>query len=166
MTERWGYIVALPLIDYYNEEIWWRVFPPDEDDEEMNAYQILIERAEKRWTYQGVECLLVKNKHEGEEKIRPMLEAGKFSKENFDFLFTPYYCGYVILPQDEPLPAEILSSIDVHGGVTFDRVSGEVLVYGFDCNHADDYQRAELRDVEWLTCEVEHLANQLLEAIR
>lgn len=26
------YVVALPLRDYYDEEIWWRVFPPDEDE--------------------------------------------------------------------------------------------------------------------------------------
>lgn len=31
MADRWGYVVALPLCDYYNEEMWWRVFPPDED---------------------------------------------------------------------------------------------------------------------------------------
>ena len=34
MTERWSYIVALPLIDYYNEEMSFNFAPPPDFDRE------------------------------------------------------------------------------------------------------------------------------------
>ena len=38
MTERWGYVVALPLYDYYDDDMWGRVFPPEDGEAMLKGF--------------------------------------------------------------------------------------------------------------------------------
>ena len=61
-----------------------------------------------------------------------------------------YRCGYVSLPVGHPwhgksYGADIIDSIDVHGGITFGKTGTEGEWWlGFDCAHGGDAQDPEL----------------------
>lgn len=55
-----------------------------------------------------------------------------------------HYCGYVEVPKESRLYGlhyddDILSSISVHGGITYSDSFGDNWMYGFDCNHFGDF---------------------------
>ena len=65
-----------------------------------------------------------------------------------------HYCGYVRFenrPVIEPTYHGIMTYVPVHGGITFANQDEDgSMIYGFDCGHAGDDERPELRDEEWL----------------
>lgn len=82
-------------------------------------------------------------------------------------------CGYVYIPLEHPvaqakIPEDVLN---VHGGITYwDERNGSFVV-GFDCAHVGDLiPNSELmatgdtyKDIEFVTNELENLAQQLKE---
>lgn len=100
----------------------------------------------EQWTHEGMKCEVRRNRLMG------------------------HLCGYVYLPDEHKLRGvsiNELSSIDVHGGVTF--FDGEKA--GFDCAHAGDLQPYHpygegvgfdtYRSLEWVKAETNHMADQL-----
>lgn len=81
-----------------------------------------------------------------------------------------HYCGYCRFPE-RPLIEEgyfgIATYVPVHGGITYAKqdVDGS-MVYGFDCAHAEDDEKPETRDVEWLKAECERMAEAIKIAVR
>lgn len=80
-----------------------------------------------------------------------------------------WYCGYVRFPK------EILKSdsdgfatwVPVHGGITFFQKDEDgSVVYGFDCNHSNDYGNPQMRNTKWIRAECERLALGLLVAAK
>jgi len=79
--------------------------------------------------------------------------------------FGEYYCGYCIFPKRFLIERKydgIVTYVPVHGGITFaeEREDGS-MVYGFDCAHAGDEKKPELKDIEWLKRECERMAKAL-----
>lgn len=78
-----------------------------------------------------------------------------------------HYCGYVRFPErfvEENDYHGILTYVPVHGGITFARMFGNDMVYGFDCAHADDENDPDLRNIDWLTDECERMAWAIIVA--
>lgn len=67
-----------------------------------------------------------------------------------------HYCGYVRF-ETRPVKIQgysgILTYVPVHGGITYCDEDEAGVVYGFDCGHAGDQERPELKDMEWLGTE-------------
>lgn len=57
-----------------------------------------------------------------------------------------HYCGYLELPEGLADGLDPTYDLDVHGGVTYDELSGDKRIVGFDCNHSCDYT---LFKAEW-----------------
>ena len=75
--------------------------------------------------------------------------------------FMGHYCGYARF-KERPLKEKeydgIVTYVPVHGGITFARQDERGFTYGFDCAHAGDEYRPELKDIEWLKKECEKMA--------
>lgn len=50
--------------------------------------------------------------------------------------FGGYLCGYVEIPIDAVV--DFYDTLNVHGGITYDRIEGEERWIGFDCAHCGD----------------------------
>jgi hypothetical protein len=83
-------------------------------------------------------------------------------------------CGYIYVPLDHPVVAVVRNGGDdglrVHGGITFYDERDGMYVFGFDCAHAGDmspmmkrYHHEVYRTIEYVTNELENLAQQLKE---
>jgi len=81
-----------------------------------------------------------------------------------------WFCGYCRFPMKPVIEngySGILEFVPTHGGITFaERDSDGSMVYGFDCNHAEDGTKPELRDVRWLRQETERMAFGILQAAK
>jgi len=90
----------------------------------------------------------------------------KFALVKKDSLLpSEYYCGYCIFPKRflrEKGYRGIVTYVPVHGGITYaeEREDGS-MVYGFDCAHAGDEDKPELKNIEWLKKECEIMAKAL-----
>ena len=74
-----------------------------------------------------------------------------------------WYCGYVRFkknPLSKPGYNGAATYVPVHGGITFfnDKYDDGSVVFGFDCAHAGDSDKEELKDEEFLTKTVENMA--------
>lgn len=62
-----------------------------------------------------------------------------------------HLCGYALFPQ-RPVQQQsyngILTYVPVHGGITYAQMHPEGMIYGFDCNHADDMDKGEWSSVD------------------
>ncbi len=65
-----------------------------------------------------------------------------------------HYCGYIELPEGLADGLDSMYDLDVHGGVTYDELSGDKRIVGFDCNHSCDYT---LYKAEWDKSYAQHL---------
>jgi len=83
---------------------------------------------------------------------------------------TTWYCGYVTLNKTHPLYdvddiestfCEELTSLDVHGGITYSNRTDKELVIGFDQNHSSDHNSTINDDAVYVTNEIHRLADQL-----
>ena len=78
-----------------------------------------------------------------------------------------HYCGYCAFPQ-KPVKEEsyhgVLTTVDVHGGITLAERMGDGMVYGFDCGHWGDAKDPRCRDLDWLSAECERMAAGILDA--
>lgn len=81
-----------------------------------------------------------------------------------------HHCGYVRFeqrPVQEMAYGGILTYVPVHGGITYAEQDDEgSMVYGFDCGHAMDEERPELRDHEWLGEECFRMGRAILTAAK
>ena len=64
-----------------------------------------------------------------------------------------HLCGYCSIPKNEipgewqgDYDADALQYLKIHGGITYCHVDGEMVVFGFDCAHAGDEGRLDLKD--------------------
>lgn len=87
-------------------------------------------------------------------------------------------CGYVILEDDKEIYENTLNLLEVHGGITYNRI--EIIkdtnrrVIGFDCVHFDDYipcafnpyldSDTKYRDFKFVRKELIKLIDQLKKA--
>ena len=75
-----------------------------------------------------------------------------------------HFCGYARFPE-KPVKEDgyhgILTYVPVHGGITYAEQEDGGIVYGFDCGHAGDTERPELRDMEWLGEECHKMAEAI-----
>lgn len=111
---------------------------------------------EKRWKHAGFHCLAKRN------------------------MWGWFWLGYIVIPEDHPwygLDHNILSDIDVHGGITYCSPGihedfGQWLV-GFDCGHGWDYRPSALghagdplnyRTLQYVVEETNKLAEQAAQA--
>ena len=81
-----------------------------------------------------------------------------------------HLCGYVALKKEQVprewwgnYDADALQYLNVHGGLTYCKVEGDYIVFGFDCAHLDDDKRPELQDPEFVMRLTEQMEQQLLE---
>jgi hypothetical protein len=76
-----------------------------------------------------------------------------------------HFCGYVRFPRrpvSEPGYDGLLVYVPVHGGLTYASEADDgTMVYGFDCNHADDDHDPKTRDMEWLRAECHRMATAI-----
>lgn len=106
--------------------------------------------------YRGYELIVRKVSYEPEEIKKLTLPH--------DYYY--WYCGYVVLPEDQlfhGMDYELLEPfIMVHGGLTFSGELKEVDGYliGFDCNHGGDDPLVQ--DEEYTLKECESLVDQLI----
>lgn len=77
---------------------------------------------------------------------------------------TYWYCGYVVLSEDERYPkldVEEIYKLDVHGGITYrggmQGIDGYLI--GFDCAHGFDDPL--IQDEEYTLGECKHLVDQI-----
>lgn len=89
----------------------------------------MIQKVVRRENYRGYEILV--------RKLR-------FEKEiNISRISNTWYCGYVVIPEGDKFykaSEDLLDTLDVHGGITFDGVLIGFTEYmiGFDCHHMGD----------------------------
>lgn len=101
----------------------------------------------KKWYQYDMECLITLNNYIG------------------------IHCGYVKIPQNHPyakMDYMDISGIKIHGGITFSKRDVDGTWIGFDTGHYTDFIPALMHvgedwDVERMTAEVNHLAEQLFE---
>jgi hypothetical protein len=97
---------------------------------------------EREWESHGLSCRVVR------------ITRGVLAPE--------WRCGYVHVPHGHPwyiAGDEWDDTLDVHGGITLRRPSGDVMVYGFDCAHFGDSMEEWTLDA--VVAETERLAEQL-----
>jgi hypothetical protein len=86
------------------------------------------------------------------------------------------WCGYVDVPIGHPWHGasyheDALTAVDVHGGLTYARSSGDAWRLGFDCAHAGDFMPAHgglggsYMDMRAVRQEIERLADAVREAV-
>lgn len=56
---------------------------------------------------------------------------------NNDHMFGGHLCGYIKISKD--VKDDLVESLDVHGGITYDSVHEDGRWIGFDCAHSNDY---------------------------
>jgi hypothetical protein len=79
-----------------------------------------------------------------------------------------HLCGYVTM-RKEDVPREWWGNYDadglqylaVHGGLTYAREHDDAVVFGFDCDHAGDERRPELRDPQYVLGLTKQMGDQL-----
>jgi hypothetical protein len=64
-----------------------------------------------------------------------------------------HLCGYTRIPREKTpdswrgnYDADALQFLSVHGGLTYAEDDGDYCIFGFDCAHAGDENRPELKD--------------------
>jgi hypothetical protein len=109
----------------------------------------------KEWTKDGVRYEIVKVTLNLPDAPPDMVERMKTMMQ-FD-----WYCGYCrIALEDMKVDPH---KIDVHGGVTYgEKHSDGTVTIGFDCNHYQDENDPNLKDIDWLTAECERMSAQLM----
>lgn len=85
-----------------------------------------------------------------------------------------HYCGYArfykfgysnhLANLQEQGCRGILTYVPVHGGITYNDVTPDSYVYGFDCAHLNDEVNSNLRNPEWLFTECRKMALSIILA--
>jgi len=108
------------------------------------------------------------------ENYYPFNFKGAIAKDNKVILKTRmgHYCGYVQIPEallpkhwieSQPIyRADNIELLNVHGGVTYSRKEGSMVVFGFDCAHSGDETNEKLKDEEYLFSLCEVMEQQIL----
>lgn len=83
-----------------------------------------------------------------------------------------HYCGYVQIPEaslpkhwieSQPIyRADDIELLNVHGGVTYSKKNGNMVVFGFDCAHSGDETNEKLKDEEYIFSLCEVMEQQIL----
>jgi len=102
--------------------------------------------AVETWSYKEATCYIVLHKELG------------------------HYCGYVRFKKNPFAKGTgchyegFRNYIPVHGGITYAKKDAKGYVYGFDCAHAGDEKRPELKDIAWLKKHTEQFCDMLILA--
>lgn len=112
----------------------------------------MIQKVVRRENYRGYEILV--------RKLR-------FEKEiNISGISNTWYCGYVVIPEGDKFykaSEDLLDTLDVHGGITFDGVLIGFTEYmiGFDCHHMGD--DPEIQNADYALSECKRLVDQIID---
>lgn len=136
--------------------------------------------AKKVWVQGGVIYAIMQHRScaEMDEIDNEFLD----SKPDFvrNMLTYSWYCGYVRYPEcpfmvaqapvkknrkfdlktlmeQGGLPPHFSTYIPVHGGITYEHPDAAGYVFGFDCNHLDDYNNPALQNMDWLSNEINNM---------
>jgi hypothetical protein len=101
-------------------------------------------QATKTWQYKDATCYLVYHEELGHYCCYARFKQNPFTRGC-------HYQGF-------------RAYIPVHGGITYAEKDSQGYVYGFDCAHAGDEDRPELKDIDWLTRHTERFCDMLLLA--
>ena len=107
----------------------------------------------RKENYRGYEILVRELSFDTDETV-----------ETSSWIPSTWYCGYVVIPADDKFynaSEDLLDTLDVHGGITFDGVLIGFTEYmiGFDCHHMGD--DPELQDAEYALSECKRLVDQI-----
>lgn len=93
-----------------------------------------------------------------------------YDKEsNVSWIPNTWYCGYVVIPANDKFynaSEDLIDTLDVHGGITFDGVLNDFTEYmiGFDCHHMGD--DPEVQDADYALSECKRLVDQIKKSNR
>lgn len=93
-----------------------------------------------------------------------------YDKEsNVNWIPNTWYCGYVVIPANDKFynaSEDLIDTLDVHGGITFDGVLNDFTEYmiGFDCHHMGD--DPEVQDADYALSECKRLVDQIKRSNR
>lgn len=109
----------------------------------------------RKENYRGYEILVRELSFDTDETV-----------ETISWIPNTWYCGYVVIPADNKFynaSEDLLDTLDVHGGITFDGVLRGFTEYmiGFDCHHMGD--DPEVQDAEYTLGECKRLVDQIID---
>lgn len=111
-----------------------------------------------KWTYKDMPCLVKYIPHTVGYITASLLIAGAKAESVSDIeVAEGHYCGYVHVPFC--LTQEQITSVDVHGGITYQNHEPESAIYGFDTDH----NNSGIWTLEQTIAETERLADNLLQ---
>ena len=112
----------------------------------------------RKENYRGYEILVRELSFDTDETV-----------ETISWIPNTWYCGYVVIPANDKFynaSEDLLDTLDVHGGITFDGVLRGFTEYmiGFDCHHVGD--DPEVQDADYALSECKRLVDQIKRSNR
>lgn len=112
------------------------------------------------------EVVIRENYRDYERLVRKL----SYDKEsNVNWIPNTWYCGYVVIPANDKFynaSEDLLDTLDVHGGITYDEFSHDFTKYmiGFDCCHVGD--DPEVQNADYALSECKRLVDQIKRSNR